>query len=365
MERIVIDLPSIYCPIHLRAHPNEEQFQKKALAWMNSFGLLPSESHRTKVIETDSHSWIPRMALELEPSYDKIQFLVDYTYMAYITDDYLDVRENASMAEDMTMIPFDIISALEAPEQVSKESGHGRLVAAWADLGTRAQKFSIPFFNEIFLRGNKGWMLGELTEWIMTERAFKPSLQDWMKYRPSAGGAEVTIDALTLTIGEIPVVELSMPAVRALKKAALLIGEIDNDLFSHGREIWLHENGGRKKPPDTIVDILERQNGCSRAEAIEEAVTLRNTWMRFMLDLRDQLTPSASLPLRRYMTVLVNLIVRNLTCCATMGRYTNPDGDHPGAVTINYTITDTPPPEGPPALNIPGTDWWYDQLAKR
>ncbi|WP_128436484.1 terpene synthase family protein [Streptomyces cyaneus] len=363
MNTLTIELPSIYCPIAVRENPLEETLRHHGMEWLRRFGFCDRREDAARLDQTDAHAWLPRM-VPSDTSVDVLQLLVDWTYLAYVMDDQFD--RSATTLSDAVDLGFDALNALESPPSslVADESPLG---AAWCDLARRGRACSTAAVFHRWAQEHRGWLLGVARETSCISRGGTLSLDEWVRVRPLAGGAWVTMAAIELATGEVPGHEIQSDPVRALVAAAALTGEVDNDLFSYGRDIWLSQNleRGKRFAVENVVDILARRSQCAPSQAIAEAVALRDASMSCYLQLRDRVTPSASPPLQRYITAVGKVVARNLNAGLTMERYTNPDGLHPGAVKIESSISQEPPADALAPLTMPALAWWLDSLPAR
>lgn len=147
--------------------------------------------------------------------------------------------------------------------------------------------------------------------------------------------------------------------MRALTELALTTAAFDDDLFSYGKELWIARAEGTPPSGLNLVEILRREHHLGRQEAIGRAVELGNRLTFRFLELRDQVLPRASTPLRAYVDHLTRLLPGNLEWGLRADRYRNPDGRHPGAVATSASTTTTPPADTSPPP-IPSIRWWWD-----
>ncbi|WP_208870157.1 terpene synthase family protein [Streptomyces monomycini] len=161
---------------------------------------------------------------------------------------------------------------------------------------------------------------------------------------------------------EIPGAAMDSPAVRALNELGFTIAAFDDDLFSYGKERRLaarSPHASRRRL--NLVDVLAAEHGLGLEAALAAAVDLCDRLTLRFVQLRDRVLPTACAPLRRHLDHLSHLIRGNIEWGLRAGRYTNPDGRHPGAVTNTGSFTqtalraDAPPP-------LPSVAWWWDRF---
>ncbi|MEU6341715.1 hypothetical protein ABZ883_12305 [Streptomyces sp. NPDC046977] len=138
---------------------------------------------------------------------------------------------------------------------------------------------------------------------------------------------------------------------------------MDDDLFSYGKELWF----AARQPAETgpvlnLVGLYEARPGCTQQDAQRQAVALRDRVLARFVEVRDIVQQTASEPLRRYLSNLTCLIRGNYEWGIRAGRYTDPDGRHPGAVRVATSpVADIPSAIGAPP-DIPCIGWWWHAL---
>ncbi|WP_037891832.1 terpene synthase family protein [Streptomyces viridochromogenes] len=359
-ETLSVDIPPRYCPLPTARHPDESVLARRTAEWIDGFDLKLTEQQRDRMRGNDCPGFYGRI-MPRAPA-DRVQLAVDWcTLMFHFDDVYCDEGPPTGRAARFTDLATRIVRTLEAPQARLAGPG-GTLLAPVRDLALRARRWATPTQMRRCVEAHRAWLLAVL--WELGHRAAQsaPALNDYAHMRQhTAAGAATLCWAEIIDGTEIPEPELSSPPVRALTELAFTTAAFDDDLFSYGKELWVARAEGSAPSGLGLVEILRREHGCGRAEAMERAVELCNRLTHRFVTLHEQVLPGASAPLRSYLDHLAHLLLGNLEWGLTADRYRNPDGRTPGAVTTTATRTPTPPAETSPPP-IPSIAWWWDPL---
>ncbi|MFI9202979.1 glutamate dehydrogenase [Streptomyces sp. NPDC053048] len=370
---IRVQIPPRYCPLSCAEHPDTDRLNERAAAWVNGYGLCRDGTQRARMTGNDCGGFYGRI-MPRAPA-DRLQVAVDWCVLMFTFDDLHCDEGPASMrAGDFTDFATRLLRVLETPRTpgtgppgtgppgTAADGSVGPFLAAAGNLAGRCRAQGTPVHIRRMAEGHRSWFLGVLWEFGCRLRGRTPSLDDYAHMRQHTAAGSATFSWTEVVDGqEVPEREMASPAVRALRELAFTTAAFDDDLFSYGKEQWLaarseHSNGCRLN----LVDVLIEERSLSLAQAMEEAVALNNRLTARFVQLRDQVLPGASEPLRRHLEHLSALIRGNLEWGLQAGRYTNPDGCHPGAVVTTGSFTGTAPPVGPPG--VPSMSWWWDRL---
>ncbi|MGI5527445.1 terpene synthase family protein [Streptomyces syringium] len=362
-DDIRVEIPPRYCPLPSAVHPDADGLNARAAAWVNGYGLCRDGLQRARMTGNDCGGFYGRI-MPRAPT-GRLQIAVDWCVLMFAFDDLHCDEGPASMrADDFADFATRLLRVLEAPGApgTASDPSVDPFVAAAGDLAVRCRAQGTPVQVRRMVEGHRGWFRGVLWEFGCRLRGRTPRLDDYAHMRQHTAAGSATFSWAEVVDGEeIPEREMASPTVRALRELAFTTAAFDDDLFSYGKERWLaarseHSNGCRLN----LVDILIEERSLFPAEAMDEAVALNNRLTARFMRLRDQVSPGASEPLRRHLEHLSALIRGNLDWGLRAGRYTDPDGRHPGAVVTTGSFTETAPPAGPPG--IPSVAWWWDRL---
>lgn len=114
---------------------------------------------------------------------------------------------------------------------------------------------------------------------------------------------------------EIPGSEMDSPPVRAITELFWLIAGLDNDRVSRHKEILGQHD------TYNLIDVIARCENRSEQDATQQMIASRDRLMCLFLRLRDQLTQTASAPLRTYLKSLGHGIRSNIDWGLAVPRY--------------------------------------------
>ncbi|MFH8344412.1 glutamate dehydrogenase [Streptomyces sp. NPDC018045] len=360
-DRISITVPPRYCPLPSAVHPDAARLNARAAAWLNGYGLCRDGAQRVRMTGNDVGGFYGRI-MPRSPA-GRLQLAVDWCALMFAFDDLHCDEGPASMrAGDFAGFAARLLRVLEAPGTVPGGAADPFLAAA-DDLAARCRARGTPVQVRRMVDGHRAWFLGVLWEFGCRLRDRTPSLDDYAHMRQHTAAGTATMSWTEIVDGaEVPGAERDSPAVRALNELAFTTAAFDDDLFSYGKERWLAARGPH--PPRcrlNLVDVLAAEQGLGLEAALAAAVDLCNRLTLRFVQLRDRVLPRAGAPLRLHLDHLSHLIRGNIEWGLRAGRYTDPDGRHPGAVTTTGSFTPAAPRAGAPPP-IPSIAWWWDRF---
>ncbi|GCD33712.1 terpene synthase [Streptomyces chrestomyceticus JCM 4735] len=360
-EPVRVTIPPRYCPLPGAAHPEADRLNACAAAWIQGHGLCRNGAQRVRMAGNDCGGFYGRI-MPAAPA-GRLQLAVDWCVLMFAFDDlHCDEGPASLRAEDFTGFATRLLRVLEAPGTVRGGPADPFLAAA-DDLAARCRAAGTPVQVRRMVDGHRAWFLGVLWEFGCRLRDRTPSLDDYAHLRQHTAAGTATMSWTEIIDGtEIPGAVMDSPAVRALNELAFTTAAFDDDLFSYGKERWL----AARSPYSSrcrlnLVDILAAEHGLGLEAALAAAVDLCDRLTLRFIQLRDRVLPTACAPLRLHLDHLSHLIRGNIEWGLRAGRYSNPDGRHPGAVTTTGSFTGTAPrADAPPPL--PSIAWWWDRF---
>ncbi|MEV6790459.1 hypothetical protein AB0M87_00335 [Streptomyces sp. NPDC051320] len=350
-------LPPFYCPIQPAVHPAAARLEPRALAWADAFGLYPDEVERAWGAATHSTDFSCRII----PGGDEERLLlfIHWNHWAFALDDVVhDTGSSTTTAASVAEFNSRVARGLETPG--AGGLGPGPLSAAFDDLVRRTRAAAGPFFFHLICQGLRDWLFGATWQAANTERGLMPSLDDYVSMRPSINGTRFSLAWSMLAQGiELPPQDLYDDRVQALTDIAGYVVSCDNDLFSYAKE------DDQEQLEQNLVNVLAQAGGCTPAEALAEAVGLRDRAMTLFLRLREQTARGAGSELRRYLEALGHYIVGCVLWMNEAPRYASPRNRNPlpvAGAAWGIELTDRPsdPRTDPPP--VPSAAWWWAQL---
>ncbi|MDG9725516.1 terpene synthase family protein [Streptomyces sp. DH41] len=357
---MAVDPPPFYCPIESAIHPDAEEVERRALAWIDRSGLCRSEGERARYAGTRSADFYARFAPHADP--DRLWIAACWVYWGFAFDDArCDEGPFSADPAAFATMAFSVQRALEVPGRLHCADPYA---AAVHEIGELFRTAAGPVQNRRFQHAHRAWLTG--VQWQIGNRATSrmPDLDDYLSMRLHAAGGGPTYAMLEIANNiDVPDREMDSPAVRALTEMAMMVASLDNDQHSHIREIR------RRQTQQNIVSVLVAHHRYSPHQAVDEAIALRDAVLERFLGLRDRVLPRASAPLRHYLSDLGHGIRGNIEWALRAPRYHSPDGV---AATSRARIpaqTDTSHWTGTPRTSrqdprrLPSIAWWWNELA--
>ncbi|MEU1932858.1 glutamate dehydrogenase [Streptomyces coeruleorubidus] len=360
MAGIALDAPPFYCPIESAIHPEAEETERRALAWIDRSGLCRTETDRALYAATRSADFYARFAPHADP--DRLWIAACWVYWGFAFDDArCDEGPLAADPAAFATTAFSVQRALEVPGHLHCADPY---VAAVHEIGELFRAAAGPVQNRRFQQAHRAWLTG--VQWQIGNRATgrMPDLDDYLSMRLHSAGGGPTYAMLEIANGfDVPDREMDSPAVRALTEMAMMVASLDNDHHSRLRET------SRRQTEQNIFNVLMTRHGYSPRQAVDEAVAVRDAVLERFLSLRDRVHPRASSPLRHYLTDLGHGIRGNIEWGLRVPRYLSPDGVAPAqraripAQTATSHWTDTPRTSWQDPRRLPSIAWWWNDLA--
>ena len=360
---LCVEIPPRYCPLPTATHPHADLLSDRGAGWLNGFGLCRSQDQLERMRGNDCAGFYGRIMPTAQA--DRLQLAVDWCYLMFAFDDiHCDEGPASTRAGEFVALASKVVRVLETPdaEMGVRSSIQDAFLPPVRDLALRGRALGTNTQVRRIIDGHRAWFFGVLWEFGYRAQDRTPALNDYAHMRQHTAGGTATTGWMEIVDGaEIPDREMDSPAVRALAELAFAIASWDDDLFSYGKELWFASrtptSAGCKL---NLVDILARERDYVLEEALWEAVQLCNRLTYRFIELRDQVWPKASAPLRDYLDHLTHLLRGNIEWGLKAGRYRNPDGRSPNAVTTSGSWTEIPPAGVATAPPIPSIAWWWD-----
>ncbi|MFD1832275.1 terpene synthase family protein [Streptomyces desertarenae] len=356
MDTTAVDLPPFYCPIEPAVHPRVDEVERRAVEWIDRFGFCGTGAERARVLGSNSAEFYARFAPEAD--LERLWITACWVYWGFAIDDAR-CDEGALSADPaaFSAMAGRVQRALELPGPRDFDDPYA---AAVHDLGERFRACATPVQVRRFQQAHRAWLAG--VQWQVGNRArgHMPTLDDYLTMRLHSAGGEPTYAMLEIANdAEVPAREMDSPAVCALTEMAILVAALDNDRHSFAREV------GRRQAEQNVFAVLMRQDGSPLAQAMEDAVALRDRVLCRFLDLRDRVLPRASRELHRYLTDLGHGIRGNIDWGSRAPRYLGPQsaGAEPGGKASPGRAAWSDRPLNPgEATAPPSIAWWWEDL---
>lgn len=347
-----------WCPFPSEMHPQRAEVEERAVAWIDRFGLYTSSAERASLLGSASADFYSRFA----PHGDRDGLLIGICWMYWgfaFDDGYCDAGPMSERAGEFAALADRLQELLESPS--SRPLEHDPFGAALHDIGRSMRELASPVMNERFHRAHRSWLSGVIQQIAHRANGVLPDLDSYLDMRIRAAGGFPTFALLEVANGlpDIPEAEMSAPAVRILTELASMIAALDNDRYSHAREVDLAHTD------QNIYQVIRAATGDSLPEATLRAANFRDRLLERFLEVRDQVFPLAGESLRRYLLDLGHGLRGNVEWGLRAARYARPArtliaGPMPPPV-LNRRLRRSPEPSIDP-LALPRVARWWDPL---
>ena len=332
--------------------------------WLARFGVDRRTLRRG--IATLSSGWAGRVAPDAHEA--GLEILAEWVCWAFVVDDqYIDSGPGASRPDLFNPMAARMLACLANPEAPVLDGSP--FSAALADLSQRLRAIAPPALIQPWIQAHYMWLFGSGCSVSDRSTGAVRGLDEHLLIGPLDRAEPVTTFMIQMVEGTtLPARELDRAEVRAITDAAHVLETCYNDIASYRHELYqgcLESN---------LVHVLHIERGGSAQDAMNAAVALVERIMRLFLALCEQIEPTASPELRRYMAQLRHKVRGNSDWQRTVPRYTvhldiapddivgTPDRDLSiPAATPLYVYTDTPS-DAPLTAPAAAITWWWDLL---
>ncbi|GAA1715594.1 terpene synthase family protein [Fodinicola feengrottensis] len=341
MTETSVSLLPFYCPLPSVLHPQVELVQDRALRWLADHDLHPH------LAGTNSAEFYARITPEAD--IDRLQPAVHWCYWGFAFDDArCDSGPTSTRTDAFKDLAARLMTTLENPA-VSHPVTEDPYVVTLGRIGADLSAIASPVQMRRWINGHAGWLSATAWQVSYVEAGTEPDLNDYLTMRLNSCAGEPTTAMIEIVNNqEVPAAELDSPGVRATTEAARMVAALDNDLVSGQKERRLNQTG------TTLVDVIHRQDRCSRQDAIVSATALRDRVMALFLLLSEKYRGSGGPALASYVDGLGHTIRGNIEWSLTVPRY----GGQPEFA--GWAAKPSDPSREP--IPVPSISWWWEQL---
>ncbi|MBV9025393.1 MAG: terpene synthase [Streptomycetaceae bacterium] len=264
--------------------------------------------------------------------------------------------EVAATPGDLARTTSSLLRALEGGDDSDDDTPHA---AAMRKLRAEIKEHASPNQLRRWAEAMRTYAYGLVWEAEYRQASSLPSLNDYIAMWMRAIGMAPSTALIDVTAGyEVPDRDLERPAVRALTEMTWTLVSWDNDFYSRNKEI------SRAGDNLNLIDVLARERGCDPAEALAEAVAMRDRVMVHFLRLRHRVAvQGARSELHCYLNGLGNFIRGHLDWASRCARYSAPSVA-PVAAPMSPADwwKEFPADDSQEPLPIPAIAWWWGPL---
>ncbi|MEU5808722.1 hypothetical protein [Streptomyces sp. NPDC047718] len=358
-SRIGWQLPPLYCPFERNLiHPKAAELEERAVAWLDGHRLYADDTERAWGLATRSAEFTARII-----PYGDVETMLlfaQWNYWAFAIDDWQDSGSPSGLSRTAVVADHGarLVRSVKAPG--SGLLPPGPFTAALEDLAVRTHAVLTPTQLHRFLQGMQDWVFGSTWQTGYGERGLMPALNEFAAMRMAVNGTRFTLTWCDAANGiDLPPEVLHSAPVQALTDAAGFIVGCDNDLFSYNKD-------DHQEPlEENLINVLAQERGMTPAQALVEAVALRDRVVGLFVRLRDRVARGAAPELLRYLRSLEHWIAGDAEYHNRAPRYTSPRNRNVLPVEgASYDVVYGDAPADPSAepLPVPTLAGWWQQL---
>jgi hypothetical protein len=344
-------IPSLYCPIQSAVHADAHEINAAGLDWISEFKIFSSQLQWKRYVRAEP-GMLPACVMPRAPKGPALQAAANLLFWLWAFDDLeCDEAGAGQSADDLVLLLCSLARVGEAP--VGRFSANP-FIASLADLRRQLERVASAVQVARWASAMQAYLLANTAVAILNTRGTVVDLDTYVTLRIHSGAVKPTLMLLDVADGyEVPAAQLERPEIWALNEMVCTIVGWDNDLLTYHKEVL---RGGADH---NLVTVLQRERGCSAAEAVSEAVAIRDRVLCLFLRLHDQVALDAGPDLKRYLAGLCSWVRGHLDWGMATARYRNPEAP----ADLPNDFADAPQDDSYEPLLIPSISWWWRQLA--
>jgi Terpene synthase family 2, C-terminal metal binding len=343
------EMPVFFCPLDHVQHPLVKEMEKHGIEWIDEAGIAPTGASRQRLIDTEAALLFGGITPNGLP--DRQRWFTRYAYWGWALDDfYTDAGQASSRTAAFVRLSGCLARMMEAPRHPVPEDV---MLAAGTKVAAQFRDFCTPAQYRRWMDTQRAMLFGMANQIAIGEQQDMPDVNEYFTQRFTSSGLPATFACIEVVNGiEIPSGLLDTPRLQALTEMSALVISLDNDVISYRLEATEMTN------PQNIVNVVARHHHLTVAEAVPEAMRLRDSIMCRFLELSGPgLTPQHP-GIAAYIASLRSTIRSNIEWGLPCPRYAR---HNPGPIRPDY-VTDQPPAHEAGPLPYPSVAWWWSEL---
>ncbi|WP_433259773.1 terpene synthase family protein (plasmid) [Streptosporangium sp. CA-135522] len=304
-----IQLPELRCPWPVQVSPYAHEVDAGTLAWLRRFEAAPADE-----IERCRRAAYGQLAGRVYPHATRplLQLMSDWCTWLFVFDDVVCEGE-ISTVELALLIPR--LYRLLDGDVAAIVTGSDR---ALLDLRTRIAQIASREQLNRWTHATRHYLASQTWEAANREAKIVPSLADYLIMRRHTGAVHTVHALIDLATGlRLKDEEWASPLLTQVSRHAVDVVDWDNDLLS-----WVKEHdSGKGDTSHNLVTVVEHAHQCSRAEAVQQVMAMREAAVEQVRVLGDELTRSGSAAVGAYVAGLRSWITGAVDYALTSVRY--------------------------------------------
>ncbi|MFE9442756.1 hypothetical protein ACFYO2_28050 [Streptomyces sp. NPDC006602] len=291
-------IPDLCIPVPAALNPELQEATAAAEAWLDEFGLVPTEEARRHVQRTR----VDRLTAWLCPhaSREALTLITQWNAWLFQLDDQFDDDPVRGYQPERWREAFGPLFAV-----FDGTVTPGRLARSLADLWRRTTAVRSSVWQRRFVPHLLWYFDSYRAEMIYREEGRVPGLQQYLTHRRASFAFDAVLDLMEIGTGvDLPDQLHANPAFADMREAVIYANACINDLYSLPKEL-AHDYAFN------AVTVICHHHRCSLQEAAERVAVMQAGYVQRILDLEQVL------PGRLTGSGLVDDVVEDALRCVT------------------------------------------------
>lgn len=310
-------------PIPSQRHPEAAAALERHITWMRHTGLLAGETSVARY-----RSWHPEdVAARWFHACSSPDLDLGCSFVGWFCT--FDDQFDGTLGRDPQAVQAHIETLRELVHSAPGVTLRGAppVAVAFADLWAREQDGMSPVWRSRAVRHWDQYLQAQVQEAVHRRDDIEPGVEEYLQLRYASGFMPPLWDAVErIWRCEVPAAAYESPLLHAMRDAANQNINIVNDVYSLAKEEARGDH-------HNLVLVLERQEACSRPDALKTTYRMINDWMQEFLTAEAQLPllydtlgmpPSARAAVARFTQGMRAAIRGNYDWCSRTTRYHGP-----------------------------------------
>jgi hypothetical protein len=270
-------IPDLRVPAQATLNPVLEQATAATGAWLEEFGLVPTE-------ETRRHVWrtrVDRLTAWLCPGAPAEALILISQWNAWLfqLDDQFDDNPVRGYRPELWQEAFGPLFAV-----FDGEVADGPLARSLADLWQRTRAVRSPAWQRRFVPNLLWYFDSYRTDMINREQGRVPGLPQYLAHRRASFAFDAVLDLMEMCSGvDLPDPVHANAVFADIREAVIYANACINDLYSLRKEL-AHDYAFN------AVTVIRHHHRCSLQEAVDRVAAMQDGYVQRILDL-ERLLP--------------------------------------------------------------------------
>ncbi|MFF1278403.1 hypothetical protein ACFVZC_34315 [Streptomyces marokkonensis] len=269
-------IPDLRTPVPAALNPELQQATVATDAWLDEFGLVPTEEARRHVQRTR----VDRLTAWLCPnaSREALTLITQWNAWLFQLDDQFDDDPVRGYQPERWREAFGPLFAV-----LDGTVTDGRLARSLADLWHRTAAVRSPEWQRRFAPHLLWYFDSYRAEMIHREEGRVPGLQQYLAHRRASFAFDAVLDLMEIGTGvDLPDQLHAHPSYADLREAVIYANACINDLYSLPKEL-AHDYAFN------AVTVIGHHHRCGLQEAAERVAVMQAGYVQRILDLEQVL----------------------------------------------------------------------------